>query len=102
MFSVMIGAAGIGLLLGLSLRVSAVVAASAAISVVGLSIAPFADVPAVTAALTTFGSLLALQCGYLGGLALSYARSRMRSSWPARRESTHGIGRWTGQSSRVG
>ena len=65
--SALIGAAGMGLLLGTSLRVSAVVAASAAIAVVGLSIAPFADVPAVTAALTTFGSLLALQCGYIGG-----------------------------------
>jgi hypothetical protein len=92
--SAMIGAAGIGLLLGMSLKASAVLAASAAIAVVGATIAPFTDVSAVTAALTTFGSLLALQCGYLGGLALSCVWSRVRGSSLSARENTLSIGRW--------
>jgi hypothetical protein len=92
-FSALIGAAGIGLLLGVSLRVPAVLAASAAIVVVSLFIAPFADVHVATAALTTLGSLVALQCGYLGGLAVACAWSRVRS--PAVRQLTLNVGRWS-------
>ena len=84
---------------------SAVLAASVAIAVISVSIAPFADVPAVTAVLTLFGSLLALQSGYLGGLALSCIWTRMlRCSLPATHESALSAGRWTveRQSSQVG
>ena len=88
MVSAMIGAAAMGLLLGFSLRVSAVVAASVAIVVVGGSIAPFMNVSALTAALTTIGSLFAVQGGYIGGLALSSAWSRMRSASLETQEAT--------------
>ncbi len=93
MVSAMIGAAAIGLLLGFSLRVSAVVAASVAIVVVGGSIAPFTGVSALTAALTTIGSLFAVQGGYIGGLALSCVWSRMRSASLQAQEGTLDIGR---------
>lgn len=82
MLSAMIAAAGIGVLLGLSLRVPAVLAASATIVGGGVAISPFADASALTAALTTLGALLALHCGYLGGVTLSCAWSRARASAP--------------------
>jgi hypothetical protein len=90
----MIGAAALGLLLGFSLRVSAVVAASAAIVVVGGSVAPFTQVSALTAAVTTIGALLTLQCGYIVGLALSCVWSRVRSASLQAQDSTLDVGRW--------
>jgi hypothetical protein len=104
LISALIGAAGLGVLLGLSLRVPAVVAACAAIALAGIVIAPFADVGAITAALTTLGSIVALQCGFLGGLALSCVWSRVRSSSLLVRGSTLGVDRWADdrQSSRAG
>jgi hypothetical protein len=81
-------------LLGLSLRVPAVVAVSAAIALAGIVIAPFADVGAMTTALTTLGSIVALQCGYLGGLALSCAWSRVRGSPFLARANSLNVGRW--------
>jgi hypothetical protein len=86
----MIAAAAVGALLGLSMRVPVVAVASAAILLAGVAIAPFADAGALTVALTTFGSLVALQCGYLAGVTLSCAWSRARISMPSARQITLG------------
>jgi hypothetical protein len=88
----MIAAAGTGVLLGLSLRAPAVLAASATIVGAGAAISPFADAGAVMAALTTLGALVALQCGYLGGVTLSCAWSRARASAPQVGQGSLGVG----------
>jgi hypothetical protein len=90
----LLGAAGLGVLLGLSLRVTAVLAASAVIALSGAVITPFVDAGVVTAALTTLGSIVALQFGYVGGLALSCAWSRVKSPFFRARGSTLNIARW--------
>jgi hypothetical protein len=54
---------------------------------------PFTSVSALTAALTTIGSLFAVQCGYIGGLALSSVWSRMRNASLETREATLDVGR---------
>lgn len=103
--SAVIGAAGIGILLGLSLRVPAVLGASAAIVLTGVATMLFTDVRASTAGLTTLASLVTLQCGYLFGLALLCAWSRVRgTSLSARDTVLTAIGPWTEgpQSSQAG
>jgi hypothetical protein len=78
----MTAAAVSGILLGLSLRAPALLAASASILGGGVAISPFADADVLVAALTTLGALVALQCGYLGGVTLTCAWSRARASVP--------------------
>lgn len=92
MLSALIAAAVTGVLLGLSLRAPAVLAASATIVGGGVAISPFADASALTAALATLGALVALQCGYLGGVTLSCTRSHARASAPRVAEGTLGAG----------
>jgi hypothetical protein len=93
--SAIIGAAGIGLLLGLSLRVPALLVASAAVVVSGLGFAVFSDVPGLTVALTTMGSLVALQASYVGGVAAWIAWPRLHGSISTPRQTDPGIPRWT-------
>jgi hypothetical protein len=90
--SAIIGAAGIGLLLGLSLRVPALLLASAAVVVSGLGFALLSDVSGLTVVLTTIGSLLSLQASYIGGVAAWSAWPRLRG---LPRQTASGIPRWT-------
>jgi hypothetical protein len=62
---------GMGLLLGLRLRVPAVLAASGILVVSCFVVMPFAHWSLLPAAAFIFGLLTALQCGYLVGLMLS-------------------------------
>jgi hypothetical protein len=72
-----IAAAGsVGLLLGLRFRMPAVLAASALILAGGSAAVPFAGAPLWTVLGTTFGTVCALQGGYLVGLLLWCALSR--------------------------
>ena len=73
-------ASGMGLLLGLRLRVPSVLAASAILVVCCVAVMPFANWSFLPAAAFTFGLLGALQCAYLAGLMLSCAWTRARSS----------------------
>ena len=72
-----------GLLLGLSLGVPAVIAASLATVVACIVLAPLANWSLLQTAIHSLALLTTLQTGYLLGLMLSCARSRLRS-WPAR------------------
>jgi hypothetical protein len=69
-----------GMLLGLSLRGPAVVAASLATVVACVMLAPFANWSLLQTAVHTFALLTTLQTGYLLGLMLSCVRSRS-GSW---------------------
>jgi hypothetical protein len=76
MIEALVLAAGLGFLLALRFRVPALVVASAMAVVLGPVIAHFMGASfwaVVTAPLTT---LVALQCGYLGGLLLTHGISR--------------------------
>ena len=73
-------AGGTGLLLGLWLRVPAVLAASAATVVACTVLLPIANWSLLTAILFGFGLSTALQFGYLAGLMLSCALSQA-GSW---------------------
>ena len=95
MLSAIIGAAGIGLLLGLSLRVPALLVASMAIIVSGLGFGLFSDVAGLTVALTTLGALIALQGSYVGGVVALSAWPRARGSTFSSRQAASGIPRWT-------
>ncbi len=64
-------AGSFGLSLGFWLRPSALIAASAVIAVLCLSVAPFTELEAATAMGITFALLGVLQLGYLAGLMLS-------------------------------
>ena len=62
---------GMGLLLGLRLRVPAVLAASGILVVSCIAVMPFTGWSLLPAAAFIFGLLTALQCGYLVGALLS-------------------------------
>ena len=72
----------LGLLLGIWFRVPALVAASGVTAVVCLSVAPFTELGLASAVAMTFALVGVLQVGYLAGLVLSGACSRIRLSHP--------------------
>lgn len=80
-----VAAGGIGLLFGLCFRVPAIVAASAALAMAGLIIGSVAGWSAWTMLAAVFGGTFALQVGYLAGLLLMCAWSRI-GSWSDMRE----------------
>jgi hypothetical protein len=78
MLEALLLAAGVGFLLALRFRVPALVVASAVALVLGPVIAHLSGASfwaVVSAPVTT---LVALQCGYLGGLLLTYGVSRAK------------------------
>jgi hypothetical protein len=80
MFEALIAAAGIGFLLGLRYRVPAAVAASAAAVVAGALVAYLKGASLWAILLLPVGAVVALQCGYLGGLLVAFgvAHNRQR------------------------
>ena len=70
----MIVAGGTGFALGLRLRVAAVLAVSGGIVVACIVLAPLLDWTPFIAAISVLGMLLALQIGYLAGLAVYAVR----------------------------
>jgi hypothetical protein len=75
-------AGSLGLSLGFWLRPAALIAASAIIAVVCVSVAPFTELEAATAVGMTFALVGVLQLGYLAGLMLSCAWLRIGPSRP--------------------
>jgi hypothetical protein len=69
-------AGGTGLLLGLCLRAPAAIAASGATFIGCLALAPLMQWSPLAAVLLGFGSLTALQMGYLAGVTLTCALNR--------------------------
>jgi hypothetical protein len=69
-------AGGIGILLGLWLRVHAAIAASGVIVLASVALLPFVPWSLIKAVMFTFALLGALQCGYLAGSMLSLVRTR--------------------------
>jgi hypothetical protein len=69
-------AAGLGFLLALRFRVPALVVASAVAVVLGPVIAHFMGAPFWAVVTAPLSALMALQCGYLGGLFLTHGMSR--------------------------
>jgi hypothetical protein len=72
-------AAGIGVLLGLCVRVPAVLAASGALVLACIGHTALAPWSLLAAVASTFGALAALQGGYVVGLVLSCAWARATS-----------------------
>jgi hypothetical protein len=68
----------VGLLLGLWLRAPALIAASGVTAVVWLSVAPLTELGPASAVGMTFMLVSVLQAGYLTGLMLSCAWSRIK------------------------
>lgn len=79
-------AGGFGLLLGLRYRASAVIAASAVLMLLGATACRLAGWSIWSAVAGAFSSALALQCGYVVGLLLTCAASRIVSVRPVRRQ----------------
>ena len=69
-------ASGMGLLLGLRFRVSALIAASIALVVLSSVIALFQQQPALTSLALTYALLAALQGGYFVGVSWSQRLKR--------------------------
>jgi hypothetical protein len=70
-------AGGVGVLFGLQIvRVHWVIVASAVAAVVGLAVAPLMHSSPLMTVVFMFSLVSALQCGYLGGILLSSARTR--------------------------
>ena len=89
MLEALVAATGIGFLLGLRYRVPAVVVASAVAAVAGAWIAYLKGASLWAILMLPVGAVVALQCGYLGGLLVAFgvAHSRQRrrhSSAPER------------------
>jgi hypothetical protein len=78
MLEALVLAAGLGFLIGLRYRVPAVVVASAVAVVLGPVIAHFTGASFWTVMVTPLAALVALQCGYLGGLLLTFGVSRAK------------------------
>jgi len=78
MIEALVLATGLGFLLGLRYRAPAVVVASAAAVVMGPAIAYQAGASFWAVVLAPIGAVVALQCGYLGGLLLSFLVARTR------------------------
>jgi hypothetical protein len=72
--------AGIGIVLGLRLRVPALLAACFVVVVAWTAAAIFTGLPLLTVVGRIVGMLCVLQSGYLAGLLASCALSRVRSS----------------------
>jgi len=72
-------AAGIGVLLGLCVRVPGVLAASGALVLACIGHTALAQWSLIAAVASTFGALTALQGGYVVGLMLSCAWTRATS-----------------------
>ena len=75
MLEALVLAAGLGFLLALRFRVQALVIASAAAVVLGPIVAHVAGASFWAVASAPVAALVALQCGYLGGLLLTYSIS---------------------------
>lgn len=73
-------AGGMGVVLGLWLRVPSVIAASGALVLLCGVVMPLGDWPLLTAIAVSFALVGALQCGYLIGLMLSCVWARATSS----------------------
>jgi hypothetical protein len=85
MLWLLIGALGFGLLLGLFFRVAAVIAASVVLAAASLTMGPLLAEWSIWSVLSAvFGGAFALQCGYVTGLLLIFAWSRM--DWSDTRE----------------
>lgn len=72
MLEALVLAGGLGFLLGLRYRVTAVIPASAAAAVLTCGVGYLGGVELWVILLAAFGSVVALQVGYLGGLLLSF------------------------------
>jgi|SoiMethySBSTD1v2_1073268.scaffolds.fasta_scaffold933612_3 hypothetical protein len=72
MLEALILAGGLGFLLGLRYRVTAVVPASAAVAALTSGIGYLGGIELWLVVLAAFGSVVVLQVGYLGGLLLSF------------------------------
>jgi hypothetical protein len=78
MLEALVLVAGLGFLIGLRYRVPAVVVASAAAVVLGPVIAHFTGASFWVVVITPLAALIVLQCGYLGGVLLTYGVSRAK------------------------
>jgi hypothetical protein len=72
MLEALVLAGGLGFLLGLRYRVPAVVPASAVAAVLGPVVAYLAGAEPWAIFIASVGAVVALQCGYLAGLLLSF------------------------------
>lgn len=73
-------AGGVGVLLGLQMvRVHWVIVASGLAVVISLAVCPLMQWSLLMTVIFTFSVISALQCGYLGGILLSSARTRAKA-----------------------
>jgi hypothetical protein len=80
MFWLVVMASGIGVVLGLWLRVYAVILASSAIVLANVVLMPLQPRPVMQAVTSTIALLCALQCGYLVALMVPYVWARAGAS----------------------
>lgn len=80
MLETLVVAAGIGFLLGLRYRVTVVIIASAGVAVAAVAIARSAGASLWGILAALGGAIVALQCGYLGGLLMTLGAPHSRSS----------------------
>jgi hypothetical protein len=80
MFWLVVMASGLGIVLGVWLRVHAVTIASSAIVLGNVVLMPIQPRPVLQAVTSTIALLCALQCGYLVGLMVSYIWARAGAS----------------------
>jgi hypothetical protein len=78
MLEALVLAGGLGFLLGLRYRVHAVVPASAAAAVLGPVVAYLAGAELWAILVASVGAVVVLQCGYLGGLLLTFRATRTK------------------------
>ena len=78
MLEALVLAGGLGFLLGLRYRVPAVVPASALAAVMGPAVAYVAGAELWVVLIASVGAVVALQCGYLGGLLLTFRAMRAK------------------------
>jgi hypothetical protein len=78
MLEALVLAGGLGFLLGLRYRVPAVVPASAVAVVMGPVVAYVAGAELWLVLIASVGAVVALQCGYLGGLLLAFSATHAK------------------------
>jgi hypothetical protein len=78
MLEALVLAGGLGFLLGLRYRVPAVVPASALAAVMGPAVAYVTGAELWVVLIASVGAVVALQCGYLGGLLLTFSATRAK------------------------
>jgi hypothetical protein len=78
MLEALVVATGSGFVLGLRYRVPIVVVASAAAALLGPAVAYASGASFWTVAVAPAAAPVALQCGYLGGLLLSFMVARLK------------------------